>query len=252
MVSGKKIPLVSVIIPTFNEEKWLPKLLECLRRQTFRNFEIIVADNHSIDATRDIAKRYSARIVQGGLPSKGRNNGAKVARGKIFFFVDADVRLPKDFLEKVVYEFQKKHCDIATTFMVPYSDRAFDKVVYGFFNATMFLFQFFLPLAHGFNIVVSRKLFKSSGGFDESLIAGEDFEFTMRVSKGCKFRVLSSTKNLASVRRFDKIGRLKHSIHIMKTTFRTFFLGQKLKSKEDYDWSGYNKKRNHSKSSKRK
>ena len=86
--------MLSIVIPTFNEEKFLPHLLKSLKEQTFKDFEIIVADNNSTDATRSVAINVGAKVVKGGLPARGRNNGAKVARGEWLLFLDADVILP--------------------------------------------------------------------------------------------------------------------------------------------------------------
>jgi glycosyltransferase involved in cell wall biosynthesis len=68
--------MLSIIIPTFNEERFLPYLLKSLNEQTFNDLEVIVADNNSTDATQAIALKSGAT---GGLPARGRNNGAKAA-----------------------------------------------------------------------------------------------------------------------------------------------------------------------------
>ena len=65
--------MLSVIIPTFNEEKYLPRLLDSLARQTYTDYETIVADADSTDATRAIASQHGCRIVPGGRPAEGRN-----------------------------------------------------------------------------------------------------------------------------------------------------------------------------------
>ena len=82
---GKKVkhnPEISVVVPALNEEKPLSRLFECLERQTFRNFEVIVADAGSKDATRKIAGEHGAQVVEGGLPGVGRNRGASRASGE--------------------------------------------------------------------------------------------------------------------------------------------------------------------------
>jgi glycosyltransferase involved in cell wall biosynthesis len=63
----------SVIIPTLNESGLLPKLLDRLDRQTFRDFEIIVADAGSTDGTREICRSRGVTLVDGGMPAVGRN-----------------------------------------------------------------------------------------------------------------------------------------------------------------------------------
>ncbi len=77
--------MISIIIPTLNEEKYLPKLLRSIKEQDFKEeLEIIVADANSEDKTREIAKKFSCKIVEGGLPAKARNEGAKIAKGRFF------------------------------------------------------------------------------------------------------------------------------------------------------------------------
>ena len=90
--------MISIIIPTLNEEKYLPKLLDCIRKQSYKDYEIIVADSNSKDKTRQIAKKYGCRIVKGGMPAKGRNNGAKAAKSEILLFVDGVIHFDNDFL----------------------------------------------------------------------------------------------------------------------------------------------------------
>ena len=77
---------ISIIIPTLNEARFLPKLLESIKKQTFTDYEVIVADAGSKDKTLEIAKKYGARIVKGGFPAEGRNAGARAAKGDFLFF----------------------------------------------------------------------------------------------------------------------------------------------------------------------
>ena len=78
----------SLIIPCLNEEKYLPLLLDSIKKQNFKDYEIIIADAGSKDKTLEIAKKYDCRIIPGGLPAKGRNEGAKIAKGELLFFCD--------------------------------------------------------------------------------------------------------------------------------------------------------------------
>lgn len=93
--------MLSIIIPALNEEKFIPLLLESIKKQDFQDYEIIVADAGSKDKTVEISKNYNAAIVMGGLPAKGRNEGAKIARGDLFLFLDADVILPEYFFPRL-------------------------------------------------------------------------------------------------------------------------------------------------------
>jgi glycosyltransferase involved in cell wall biosynthesis len=88
-------PFFSVIIPTYNQSNFLKKALDSVFNQTFKNFEIIVIDNHSNDGTSDILKRYKKKIIykkikNRGILAKSRNYGIKIAKGKWIAFLDSD------------------------------------------------------------------------------------------------------------------------------------------------------------------
>ena len=113
------MPRISVVIPSLNEEKYLPILLESLKNQTFKDYEVIVADAGSKDQTIEIAKTYGAKVVAGGMPGPGRNRGAEAATGEFLFFFDSDVVLPTDFLEKAITEMDDLYIDLATCEFLP-------------------------------------------------------------------------------------------------------------------------------------
>src|SRR5437867_2701970 len=97
-------PLVSVIIPSLNEENYIEKSLKSVKAQDYKNdIEIIVADSNSKDNTAKIARKYAKVIVtkRKGI-SVGRNVGAKKARGEILLFLDADTILMPNVVSEVV------------------------------------------------------------------------------------------------------------------------------------------------------
>lgn len=102
--------LVSVIIPTFNEENYLPDCLKSIKNQTYRNIEIIVADNGSTDKTKKISSESAARVlnIKDKNLSKVRNEGAKIAKGDILFFLDADSVIENCYIEKMAKQLSKK------------------------------------------------------------------------------------------------------------------------------------------------
>ncbi len=110
-------PLISVVIPAYNEEKYLPACLAAIRKQTFRDFELIVVDNNSIDKTVEIAKKYGARVVretiQGMIPARER--GFAEAKAEIIARTDADTVVAPDWLEVIYDTFQKKPKVVAMT-----------------------------------------------------------------------------------------------------------------------------------------
>ena len=108
-VHSKRIIPISIVVPTYNEEKYLPKLLQSIKSQSVQPVEIIVADNNSTDNTTQIAKQFGAKVVQGGDVSTGRNSGVKHSSQDIIFAFDADVILKRtdDLLQ--LYEYFTTH-----------------------------------------------------------------------------------------------------------------------------------------------
>jgi len=93
--------LISVIIPTYNEEKVIAECLSSLSSQSEKDFEIIIVDDGSTDKTSEIVENFSVKFLkqQHQGPAMARNLGAKEAKGKILVFVDADMTFDKDFLK---------------------------------------------------------------------------------------------------------------------------------------------------------
>jgi len=201
--------MLSIIIPTKNEEKYLPKLLESIRQQTFSDYEIIVADNDSQDRTRAIATTYNCKIVQGGLPAAGRNSGAAAASGDILLFLDADTELSDEyFLKGGLEEFTSRNLSMGVPIAITegnYLDHLFFRW-WNFFAASS---QFVKPLAGGWCIFVKRELHQKLGGFDEKIMLGEDSDYAQRGIKFGKFRFMRSIKIKVSPRRLKKEGYLK-------------------------------------------
>ncbi|MBU0648446.1 glycosyltransferase [Patescibacteria group bacterium] len=205
---GQEKVIVSIIIPTLNEEEYLPNLLGDLKKQKFEDYEVIVADAGSNDRTKQIAKEFGAKVIKGGLPSMGRNAGAKAAMGEFLFFFDADIRLPVDFLQNAFDEIQERFLDLATCDFWPETDLIVDKVLHKVVSTYFKVNQYTDPQAPGFCLLVSKRLFDRVGGFDEEIKLAEDHDFARRASELRPLRFLYSTHVWVSVRRLQKEGRL--------------------------------------------
>ncbi len=232
--------MISIIIPTLNEERDLPTLLESIKTQSFKDYEIIVADANSKDNTKEIAKKYGCIITEGGLPAVGRNKGANIAKGDFLFFFDADVKLPRNFLKKANDEITEKYLDIATCEIKPISKLKIDRLIHKFANIFLKMGQYLDPHAPGFCILVSKRLFKRIKGFDEGLRLGEDHDFVKRASKIEKVRVLESTYIFVSVRRLTKEGRINLIKKYFKVEIHRMFKGEIKDSIVDYEFASYN------------
>ncbi len=200
--------MLTVVIPTYNEEESLPALLASLKSQQFTDFEVVVADANSADRTREIALAAGARVVEGGKVARGRNRGAAAAKGDVVLFLDADVTLPHPwFLQMALGEFYERELVAATCKIEALSDRPVDKIFHGAFNAFMVATQRVLPHAPGFCIFARRDVHVAIAGFDEEIRLAEDHDYVLRASKFGPFGVLRSCRIPVSVRRFDRDGR---------------------------------------------
>jgi glycosyltransferase involved in cell wall biosynthesis len=214
---------VSVIVPTLNEEKILPRLLDSVKVQDFDDYEVIIADAMSTDRTREIAAGYGCRVVDGGLPAAGRNAGAAAAKGDFLFFLDADVILPEGFIRNVYNEMQDRYHDLATCEIRPLSEYRLDRVIHRMMNLAVLLNLRIDPKAFGFCIFVTRRLFNRIGGFDETIFVAEDNDFVKPASAFRPLYFLNSAFVMVSIRRFEKEGRFAYMKKGIKLNlYRTF------------------------------
>ena len=195
--------MLSIIIITKNEEKYLPKLLESIKHQKVNfNYEVIVSDANSKDNTRQIAKRNWCKIVDWWLPSKGRNEWAKVAKWKWLLFLDADVLLSNNVLQKWIDKLEKQKADIWTPYLKLREDEK-SIVADLFFRTTFFSYNFAWG-AFGWWIFVKKEIFDKVNWFDETIYLAEDIDFVRRVVKKWWKRINLLPMLQYSWRRFKK------------------------------------------------
>ena len=251
--------MLSIIIPTLNEEKYLPLLLREIKKQNFEeDYEIIVADADSWDETKKIAKSFGCKITKGGLPAKGRNEGAKIAKGGTFLFLDADnIFLPDDFLTDLLSKFKKRNLAVASFPIFPDGgdeDKSssspfaslgnrFDKFAYRLYNFWVKLAQRFLAFATN-AVLVKREIFEKIKGFDEEIKIGEDHDFAKRAAKIGKFGLIETEPVLTSARRFEKDGRFRTYLKYIFTGIYMFFLGPVKSDIFKYRFNGLTNKNN--------
>ena len=173
----KDEPLVSVVIPTFNSERFLERCLRSVKEQTCDNIEIIVVDNYSTDKTNEIAKKYGGKIISSDAKrSEARNIGAKGASGVWVFFVDSDMELGFS----VVNECVRKTAEGYDGIIVPEVS-----VGEGFWAKCKALEK---SLYVGDDLIEAARFFRktvfdSVRGYDLDLEAGEDWDLNQRIRK---------------------------------------------------------------------
>ncbi len=214
-------PYLSVIIPARNEELYLPDAVESVKKQSFRNIEIIVGNAFSTDRTREIAEKLGCKVVDGGRPDVSRNNGAAAASSssKIFCFLDADARLDSEYaLEKALEEMNSRWLDVAGIMQKPirtgrfFRDIAY-KIIYGSANYVMKKEQHSRKPLMQNCMFARREVHEAIGGF-KNWEHGEDSYYAWEaVEAGYRFGILESPgKVFISPRRFEKYGLISLSM----------------------------------------
>lgn len=202
--------MLSIVIPTLNEEKYLPRLLESIKNQDIIDYEIIVSDGGSSDATVTIAKNFGAQVIVGSKkkhPSIQRNDGALAANGEIILFLDSDSVLPPKFLSIALNFFQNNNLVVAG-FYERFNPNRWHYNLYSFiYNFICFLKQYSkCPAANGAGIMVKTAVNRKINGFDLTVLLAEDFDYCARASKIGRFRMIKGVKLLFSSRRIEKEG----------------------------------------------
>lgn len=183
-------PLVSVIIPTYNSSRTLEKTLESIKSQSYKNVEIIVVDNNSVDNTKEIAKKYTEKVFN-FWPERTyqKNKWIEKSRWEYVFFVDSDMELTEKVIEECVVCFQEN--DNVWWICIPEKSiwewvfvkiRDFERSFYS--GTSIDSARFFLA-----------KDVKNVGGFEEDLIFFEESllpqKIESKLGKSTKFYILS-------------------------------------------------------------
>ena len=200
-------PFVSVIIPAYNEEAYIRDTIKSIKAQDYPGtIEIIVGLNGCSDNTEEIAKSEGVHVAKTDSKgiSVGRNVGAKIARGQILIFSDADTTLPSDCIRKLVMPLQDTSRGIAVLGGRPDKGGLVVRAVFVFAN---FYARRKKASPPGPVMAVHRTVFDAVNGFDESLPQGTSTDFIWRVQKaGARYIYVPGITVATSVRRFEKHG----------------------------------------------
>ena len=207
---------ISVVIPAFNEEAYLPACLDALMQNVGdKALEIIVVDNNSTDGTKQVIARYPA-VTYVFEPEKGitraRQRGLLSASGDIVAYVDADTRPPPGWIDQIAQNFA---ADAGLACLSgPYSfydlSGIRDKISTGWFVTARPLYKLTGYMMVGGNFAMPRAILHEMGGFDDRIeFYGEDVDIAKRASKFGKVRFSPEFVMPTSGRRLKKQGLLK-------------------------------------------
>ena len=200
---------ISVIIPVLNEAERLATLLPELRKrsETGAVSEIIIVDGGSGDGSPEVAAGNGARVLNS---PKGRarqlNEGARSARGEIFYFLHADSLPPAGFDRWILHAMEGG--PQAGCFRLRFDPP------HWFLNAFAWCTRFNHPICRGGDqsLFVPRSWFEEAGGFDEAFQIYEDNEFTGRLFSEYSFRVMPAYVTTSS-RRYENVGMFRLQYH---------------------------------------
>lgn len=237
---------LSIVIPTLNEEKNISRLLKQIRNSTFTDYEIIIADSHSTDDTVKVAKEFGCIITEGGKPARGRNNGAKIAKGNVILFLDADLRLSSKFLDYAVKEYIERKVSIASFNLYPIKNKfLLNKYTIDFFyNNPQIILQRIFPMG-AMGIMIDKKVFSKVKGFDETISLAEDIWLVQQAAKISRFGIIKSADIYMPTRRFDKDGYLRTALKYLFCGIYMFLIGPPKENLFRYDFDHYDKKDKH-------
>jgi glycosyltransferase involved in cell wall biosynthesis len=203
---------LSVIIPAFNEDLYLPRTLECLDRAIawlgdHGQVEVVLVDNASTDGTAEIGASFGVRVVS--TPdhniSRVRNVGAGASSGDVLVFLDADTLIPQELLSRIFEVMDDATCLGGAVDIDYRPERA---LIRAYLRAWRVI-GLTLNMAQGATQFCRREAFVALNGYDETLYMGEDVDFYWRLrrlakSRGQRVCFLRELRVVPSCRRFDR------------------------------------------------
>ncbi|MDD2472590.1 MULTISPECIES: glycosyltransferase [unclassified Methanoculleus] len=206
--------MISVVVPTYNEEQNIERCLESLADQTVprETYEVIVVDGNSKDRTRELAEPLADRVfVQTSRRVGGaRNDGAMAATGDIVATTDADCILPRDWVERIERNFAEREIVQLYGTVYPIEDgfrnrlslagaNIFSRI--GYYTRTIYF-------TLGCNTAFDRETFIRAGMY-RCIDAGDDLEIAQRMRKIGRVHLDPRLKVGFSMRRYQQFGTLK-------------------------------------------
>jgi GT2 family glycosyltransferase len=193
-------PLISVVVPNWNGNRFIRQCLDSLFSQTFQDFEIVVFDNASTDGSLDVVKNQypDVRLIESPVNlgfARANNGGVKASQGKFVFLINNDTIIDPDCLEKIYSFYQKKECAVVTGKMV-FPDRKTLDHAGGMYSRigialdrgllsrdiAQFNYPFKVDYAHGSCLFIQKELYERVDGFDQDFFQYvEDVDFGLKI-----------------------------------------------------------------------
>ena len=212
--------LLTIVIPCKNESKTIDKTLTLLNfQEDIEKVEVIVADSSDDETTYQLEvrnkDRFNLKIINGGLPSKARNNGANQAKTPYILFMDADMFiLDAKLLKESINQMREHNYDLLTTKVRTTNGKY--NYVFRTFDLIQKISKRISPFCLGGFMLLRADTFKKLGGFDEEAKVAEDYLLSKQIETN-KFKILNNTI-FTLPRRFDDKGIL----YMTKLMFKSY------------------------------
>lgn len=244
-------PFISIIIPTLNEEKYVPKLLEDLKNQKAKNFEVIVVDAYSDDQTIKEINKYKKSLSPKVFNVKKRdvvyqkNYGGKQAKGEYLVFIDADARVNTSLTQNLEKEIKSSKYMMYLPTMLPQGGNASDRFLFKIANYIVEASQnWSKPFITIGLMIFNRKFFNHIGGYKiaskgERNMVSEDHDIILRgIKSGVNPKFLKNVKVRFSLRRMKTEGRFAVISKYIISGFEMLLKG-KRDVNLDYEMGGH-------------
>jgi glycosyltransferase involved in cell wall biosynthesis len=239
---------ISIIIPHFNNSKYIDVCLKSIFKQTYKNYEIIIVDDCSMEEEKKIAMRlagnYGCMFLKNEINlgvSETRNKGLCKASGDILTTIDPDdYYVDHNYLDDVVSYFVKENnCVVGTKAIYVNQEgnlltkKISKKIINGWVKECFFARTCYIPI----NIFYTKEMFHKTGGYNIKYRVYEDWDFKLKLANSYKFIIKDveiayriHDHGLSTLGRLDKVFSLIYvfinNIHLLKATeaFKIIYL----------------------------
>jgi glycosyltransferase involved in cell wall biosynthesis len=233
------LPVVSVIIPTYNRWPMIAEAVESVLEQAYGSFEIIVVDDGSTDGTKERLKKYGSSVSvisrQRSGVAASRNYGVSIAQGRYMAFLDSDdLWLPQKLTIQTSFMAQHPEVEICQTeeIWIRHGAKVNPKAKHAKPSGDIFRRSLDLCLVSPSAVMVTKDLLNQFGGFDESFPVCEDYDLWLRITKE---HVIPLIPEPLVVKRGGHADQLSHStwgvdryrVQSLRNLLRNGLLGEK-------------------------
>lgn len=252
---SENLPLISIIIPTYNRSEYLKQCLQSILNQTYNNYEVIVCDDGSTDSTADVVDSFRNKLnikydysFNSGGPACPRNRGINLANGEILAFLDSDDFWHPDKLKLSLNSFDENVDILYHDLFIYPSENIFRKKRIKTYQPKSNVFSELMYRGNCVTLssaLIRKSLLKDFDLFNTNTdyISIEDFDFWIRLSlTGAKFKKINRCLGYYNIHG-DKLTKLRNRVSYEKYLFIynkfSFLLNENDRDKSFY-YTSYN------------